>query len=121
MHGQNITRFIEVTGAANVGWTEAGLIEGNDFHNGGTSYALYARPVRHPVRMDRFYVPVWVEEARQMYAALDETIARVEAEYVEDRELDKMLDDARQVLLDNQVPLEVFELEWVVDGDERPR
>lgn len=89
MNGQSITRFIQVTGAANIGWTEAGLIAGNDYHNGGNACTAYSSVVRHPVRAGRFYVPTWVEEDRRQ----------------------KMVADAARAH-ENPAPIDVFDLEW---------
>lgn len=113
---QGIRRFIEVTGAANVGWTEAGHIEGNDPHNGSNAFTSYTFVCRYPVRMDRFYVPSWVEEERQMYASLDETRASVTLAREEELKIDRMVADAHRSPEENPVPLDIFELEWDTDA-----
>jgi hypothetical protein len=112
---QNITRFIQVTGAANVGWTEAGHIRGNDFHNGSSTHWSYGGEARFfPVRMDRFYKPMWVEQAEDMAAELDETRNRLMWEMEKGWKVDRMMAEAhrRSLSEDKAVPLEVFDLEW---------
>ena len=114
---QSITRFIEVTGAANIGWTEAGCIEGNDPHNGRDACGYLLAYRTHPIPTNRFYKPIWVEEAEEMYAALDETRARIELEEEPQRELERRIADAHNRSLANiaqekLAPVDVFQLEW---------
>ncbi len=111
MKAQRIARFIEVTGAANIGWTEAGLIEGNDPYNGADT--VYWPPGRssRPARVDRFYKPVWIKEAEDMYAQLELTRANIAREQREQRKIDKLIADAHP-RSDTSGLTDLFSLEW---------
>jgi hypothetical protein len=62
--------------------------------------------------MDRFYRPIWVIEAEQMQAALDETRANVMYERRKEFAVDRMFVVARNYVVEKSAPVDVFELEW---------
>jgi hypothetical protein len=110
---QNITKFIHMTGAANIGWTEAGCIAGNDPYPGRDACGYAMELKRHRIRMDRFYKPIWVEEAEEMQAQLDLTRQRVMLERAEEFEIERILTAGRLKEPEQKTPgLELFDLEW---------
>jgi hypothetical protein len=111
---QNITKFIHMTGAANIGWTEAGCIAGNDPYPGRDACRSDMERKRHRIRMDRFYKPIWVEDAEEMQAQLDLTRQRVMLERAEEFEIERMLTAGRIAEASHKTRelLQVFDLEW---------
>lgn len=100
----SLRKVIEMRGAANLDWTDAGMIAGNDYFHP----FCYDLKRKRRLMPSRHYKPIWVLEAEEMQSELDVTRNRRLRESAEWATMERAIYSNAKTT----IPLDIFGVEW---------